>query len=234
MHISNLYYFDHYLASHHTLYEIQKVSFIGSIGFFSPTVLHQVWLMPASILCISLLCLMGKGTISGRQPAIADPRNRSAGWIYGFNLTWEIAYPQLFRAGSHGHTQGKQSTKMGDGFPISRRRRWAHVRILPYRGIAPSWVISIVSRHIRGTPMIQFRLWGDIAGPVPHTLRLFVSNLVELAGKMKVSSTWASLPGRKGHVVLICPPNFPWWTVTEYWYSKIAGRYPIADSRYMT
>jgi hypothetical protein len=37
--------------------------------------------------------------------------------------------------------------------------------------------------------MIQLRLWGDIAGSVPHTPWLFISNLVEVAGKMKASST---------------------------------------------
>jgi hypothetical protein len=40
--------------------------------------------------------------------------------------------------------------------------------------------------------MIQLRLWRDIAGPVPHTLRLFVSSLfelIEVVGKKKASST---------------------------------------------
>jgi len=33
---------------------------------------------------------------------------------------------------------------------------------------------------------------------------------------------------------MICRLNSPWWIVTEYWSLKIAGRYPIADNRYMT
>ena len=28
---------------------------------------------------------------------------------------------------------------------------------------------------------------------------------------------------------MICLPNSPLWIVTEYWYFKIADRYPIAD-----
>jgi len=38
--------------------------------------------------------------------------------------------------------------------------------------------------------MMQLRLQGDIAGPVPHTFRLFASNLsglIEVAGKKKAS-----------------------------------------------
>ena len=40
--------------------------------------------------------------------------------------------------------------------------------------------------------MMQLRLWIDIAGPVPHSLRLFASGLfelIEVAGKWKASST---------------------------------------------
>ena len=37
--------------------------------------------------------------------------------------------------------------------------------------------------------MMQLRLWVDIAGPVPHTLQLFVSSLLEVAGKNKASSS---------------------------------------------
>lgn len=40
--------------------------------------------------------------------------------------------------------------------------------------------------------MMQLHLWGDIAGPVPHTFRLFASNLlalIEVAGKKKGIST---------------------------------------------
>jgi len=54
--ISDLYCVDHYLANHHTFEEIQDVSFTGLIGFFSPDVLHQICLMPVSILCISFRC----------------------------------------------------------------------------------------------------------------------------------------------------------------------------------
>jgi len=40
--------------------------------------------------------------------------------------------------------------------------------------------------------MIQLHLWGDIAGPVPHTLLPFVSSLfelIEVVGKKKAGST---------------------------------------------
>jgi hypothetical protein len=40
--------------------------------------------------------------------------------------------------------------------------------------------------------MMQLRLWIDIAGPVPHTLRLFASNLlvlIEVAGEKKAITT---------------------------------------------
>jgi len=85
MNISSLYCVDHYLTNDCNHHEIQKVSFISLIGFFSPNVLFQVCLMLTLILCISswsllwellILDLMLSLCMSTTVNSVATPGNK--------------------------------------------------------------------------------------------------------------------------------------------------------------